>query len=199
MIEIRVKDVFPVSNGIMSAISESCGYNLNADMDLRLLAMCGKRCISPTVELVLDSETSLSDEALARLTSLLVFEYKESWDKIRNTLMLEYNPLSASQYNEVESIDESGENTDTNNNVTQSDIPTFDKPDNYVSDSKNSSETKGSGTTKSTSKRTLTRTSNSTNYKPVDLLKSEIDMRVQNKFISRIMEDVKNYISMPIY
>ena len=194
---MTVKEIFPISNGIMSAISNAGGYSFNNDMDLRLIATCGKRCITPVVELLLENET---DDFIGRLTSLILSEYQESWDKIHATLTMEYNPLSASQYNETEITDDEGENTDNSTEVKQNDVSTSDSlPDNFISDGKSTNDSQASSTSKSSTKRTLTRTSNSTSYKPVDLLKSEIEMRIENKFTSRVLEDVKNYIAMPIY
>ncbi len=194
---MTVKEIFPISNGIMSAISNAGGYSFNNDMDLRLIATCGKRCVTPVVELLLENET---DDFIGRLTSLILSEYQESWDKIHATLTMEYNPLSASQYNETEITDDEGENTDNSTEVKQNDVSTSDSlPDNFISDGKSTNDSQASSTSKSSTKRTLTRTSNSTSYKPVDLLKSEIEMRIENKFTSRVLEDVKNYIAMPIY
>lgn len=194
---MTVKETFPISNGIMSAISNAGGYSFNNDMDLRLIATCGKRCVTPVVELLLENET---DDFIGRLTSLILSEYKESWDKIHATLTMEYNPLSASQYNETEITDDEGENTDNSTEVKQNDVSTSDSlPDNFISDGKSTNDSQASSTSKSSTKRTLTRTSNSTSYKPVDLLRSEIEMRIENKFTSRVLEDVKNYIAMPIY
>lgn len=194
---VTVKEIFPISNGIMSAISNAGGYSFNNDMDLRLIATCGKRCVTPVVELLLENET---DDFIGRLTSLILSEYQESWDKIHATLTMEYNPLSASQYNETEITDDEGENTDNSTEVKQNDVSTSDSlPDNFISDGKSTNDSQASSTSKSSTKRTLTRTSNSTSYKPVDLLKSEIEMRIENKFTSRVLEDVKNYIAMPIY
>ena len=199
MTETRVKDTFPVSDGIMSAISKSGGYNFNSDMDLRLLATCGKRCVTPIIEMFLDG-TTLTTESLDRLASLILSEYQDSWDKVLSTLNLEYNPLSASQYNETERNDYEGETTDSNKEIKQDDVSTSDSlPDNFISDGKSTSDSQASSKNKNTLTRTLTRTSNSTSYKPVDLLKSEIDMRIQNRFTARVLEDVKNYIAMPIY
>lgn len=194
---LTVKETFPISNGIMSAISNAGGYSFNNDMDLRLIATCGKRCVTPVVELLLENET---DDFIGRLTSLILSEYQESWDKIHATLTMEYNPLSASQYNETEITDDEGKNTDNSTEVKQNDVSTSDSlPDNFISDGKSTNDSQASSTSKSSTKRTLTRTSNSTSYKPVDLLKSEIEMRIENKFTSRVLEDVKNYIAMPIY
>lgn len=194
---MTVKETFPISNGIMSAISNAGGYSFNNDMDLRLIATCGKRCVTPVVELLLENET---DDFIGRITSLILSEYQESWDKIHATLTMEYNPLSASQYNETEITDDEGENTDNSTEVKQNDVSTSDSlPDNFISDGKSTNDSQASSTSKSSTKRTLTRTSNGTSYKPVDLLKSEIEMRIENKFTSRVLEDVKNYIAMPIY
>lgn len=194
---MTVKEIFPTSQGIMYAISEAGNYNFSRDMDLRLIATCGKRLVTPIVDLLLETE---KDDFIGRITALILSEYQESWDKIHETLIMKYNPLSASQYNETEITDDDSKNTDTNKEVKQNDVSTSDSlPDNFISDGKSTNDTQGSSTSKSSTKRTLTRTSNSTSYKPVDLLKSEIEMRIENKFISRVLEDVKNYIAMPIY
>lgn len=192
-----VKEIFPIQNGIISAIGEAGSYSFNSDMDLKLIANCGKRCVTPVIELLLES---CEDDFMNRLASLILSEYKESWDKIHDTLSMEYNPLSASQYSETEETVDEGENTDNSTEVKQNDVSTSDiLPDNFISDGKSTNDLQGSSTSKSNTRRTLTRTSNGTSYKPVDLLKSEIEMRVENKFTSRILEDVKNYIAMPIY
>ena len=68
---MTVKETFPISNGIMSAISNAGGYSFNSDMDLRLIATCGKRCVTPVVELLLENET---DDFIGRLTSLILSE-----------------------------------------------------------------------------------------------------------------------------
>lgn len=192
-----VKEVFPISNGIMSAIGEAGGYSFNSDMDLKLIATCGKRCVTPVIELLLENS---EDDFMNRLASLILSDNKEAWDKIHDTLTMEYNPLSASQYSETEETIDEGENTDNSTEVKQNDISTSDiLPDNFISDGKSTNDQTGSSTSKATQKRVLTRTSNGTSYKPVDLLQSEIQMRIDNKFTSRVLEDVKNYIAMPIY
>lgn len=197
MTETRVKEIFPVSNGIMSAIASKAAYDFNSDMDLRLLAMCGRRCITPIVEMMLPSSTN---DLMTRLAALILSEYKETWDRVKDTLTMEYNPLSASQYTETEDINTEGENTDTSNETKQDDVSASDvAPASYVTDGKSTSAVQGTGTNRSKSRRILTRTANNTNYKPVDLIQSEIDMRIENKFTSRILDDVKNYIAMPIY
>lgn len=200
MTETKVKQLFPVSNGIMSLISSSGGYSFSDDADLLLIATCGQRTISPVVEMLLDTSGNLTDANMTRLANLMLSEYKDTWDRIKSTLELEYNPLQASQYNETETTDSTGENTDSSTDVHQNDVSAMDEvPDNYISDGKNTIESNGNGSSISKTTRTLTRASNNTSYKPVDLLKSEIDLRVKNMFTKHVIDDVKNYISMPIY
>ena len=200
MTETRVRDVFPLKQGIMSLIATSGGYDFNDDLDLRLLANCGKRCITPVVEMVLETSQTLTEDELQRLATLILSEYKDTWDRVKTTLTMEYNPLSANQYTETENIAVEGINTDKNEEVKQDDVSTSDSlPDNFISDGKSTSNTTATGTTNSNTTRTLSRTSNGTSYKAMDLINSEIKMRIENRFIARILEDVKNYIAMPIY
>lgn len=192
---MKVNEVFPMVNGIMKSIADKTSYTFNDDVDLLLLSKCGRREVSPVVEMMYKD-----NDFINRLSTLIILEYKETWDKIYDTLTLEYNPLSASQYNETETRDDSVESNDNSVEVRKNDISTDDAlPDNFISDGKTTNDSTSSSTSKNVVTRTLKRTSNGTSFKPVDLLKSEIEMRISNKFISRIVEDVKNYISMPIY
>lgn len=200
MNENRIKTVFPASNGIMSIIANKAGYTFTPDMDLRLIATCGLRYITPTIELLLNGSETLSQEQLERLADLIIMEYQDGWNKIKDTLIMEYNPLSASQYNEEETSDITGESTDNSTDVKQDNVSTANAlPDNFISDGKTTSDVTNTGTNKTMSKRVLKRTSNNNSFKPVDLLKSEIEMRILNKFTSIVLNDVKNYIAMPIY
>lgn len=186
--------------GIIAALSQAGNYDFNADMDMLLLSKCGMRNITPIVEMMLGSSETLDSESLSRMAALILSEYKPSWDKIRDALTLEYNPLSASIYHEELTIDTSGETTDRNSQIEQNDVSTSDTlPDNYISDGKNTSESNSSGTNTTKETRTLDRNSNGTSYKSSELLQSEIQMRINSRFTAQVIEDVKNYISMPIY
>ena len=200
MTEIKVKNVFPITNGIMATISRLCDFGFNDDIDLLLLSKCGKRNITPVVEMLLDNSENLSQEAITRLAWLIIQEYGDSWKRIKEALNLEYNPLTASIYHEEETTDTEGETGDNSNEVLKKDVSAIDiPPDNYVTDDQNRTESSATGTSKTTAKRILDRTSNVSSYKNSDLVISEIEMRVNSRFISQVIEDVKNYIAMMIY
>ena len=200
MSDLTVRDVFPISGGIMAAISQAGAYDFNPDMDLLLLSKCGKRCITPVVELILDGSDRLTDGHIERLAALIMTEYGDAWNRIRDALTLEYNPLSASIYHEEETTDVEGETGDETRETQQQDVSAGDTmPDNYISDGQNKVEAVTSGSNKQKTVRKIDRTHNGTNYKSADLLKSEIDMRITSRFSAQVIEDVKNYIAMQIY
>lgn len=198
--ELTVKDVFPMTDGIMKSISTLGEYDFNSDMDLLLLSKCGRREITPIVYMLLDSDTTLSQAKLDRLAAIILVEYGDGWNRFKDALQIEYNPIAASVVTETESIESEGTTGNTSNEVSQKDVATADSlPSNYVSDGKNTSETTDEGTNSNNSTRTLERTSNGTSYKSSDLISSELDMRINRRFMSQVLDDVKNYIAMQIY
>lgn len=200
MTETRVKDVFPMSNGIMAAVSTLGGYDFNPDSDLLLLSKCGQRCITPIVEMLLDGADRLTESHIQRLAALIVSEYGESWKRIREALTLEYNPLSASQYHEEEVTDTSGETGDNSSEKQKQDVSAINvSPGTYIPDEQNVNESTSKGTSKVQAVRKLDRTHNGTSYKSSELLMSEMTMRANNRFMAQVLNDVKNYIAMMIY
>lgn len=200
MTETRVKDVFPMSSGIMSAVSDLGGYDFNTDTDLLLLSKCGQRCITPIVEMLLDGSDKLTQGHIERLAALIMSEYGDGWNRIKDALTMEYNPLSASQYHEEEITDTSGETGDNTSEKQMQDVSAINvSPGTYIPDEQNLNESTSSGTSKTQAIRKLDRTHNGTSYKTSDLLMSEMAMRANNRFMAQVLEDVKNYIAMMIY
>lgn len=200
MTETRVKDVFPMSSGIMSAVSDLGGYDFNADTDLLLLSKCGKRCITPIVEMLLDGSDKLTEGHIERLAALIMSEYGDGWNRIKDALTMEYNPLSASQYHEEEITDTSGETGDETKEKQMQDVSAINvSPGTYIPDEQNLNESTSNGKSKTQAIRKLDRTHNGTSYKTSDLLMSEMAMRANNRFMAQVLEDVKNYIAMMIY
>lgn len=200
MTEIRVKEVFPTSSGIMAAVSALGGYDFNPDSDLLLLSKCGQRCITPIVEMLLDGADRLSQANIDRLAALIMAEYGDGWNRIKDALTLEYNPLSASQYHEEETTDTSGETGDNSSEKQKQDVSAINvSPGTYIPDEQNVNESTSKGTSKTQAVRKLDRTHNGTSYKSSELLMSEMAMRANNRFMAQVLDDVKNYIAMMIY
>lgn len=200
MTEIRVKEVFHISSGIMAAVSALGGYDFNPDSDLLLLSKCGQRCITPIVEMLLDGADRLSQAHIDRLAALIMAEYGDGWNRIKDALTLEYNPLSASQYHEEETTDTSGETDDNSSEKQKQDVSAINvSPGTYIPDEQNVNESTSKGTSKTQAVRKLDRTHNGTSYKSSELLMSEMAMRANNRFMAQVLDDVKNYIAMMIY
>lgn len=201
MTEIKVKDVFPIDNGIFTAIAAAAApLDFPSDLDLLLLSKCGNRCITPIVEMLLDNSGRLTQAALDRLAALIVSEYGEAWSRIKEALELEYNPLSSNNYHEEETTNTEGETEDKSNENTSKVIATDSQlPQSMLSDGGETLIGTNTGTNKNTVKRTLTRTNNGTSFKSSELLQSEIKMRIDSRFTAQVVEDVKNYIAMMLY
>ena len=198
----RVSDIFPLQGGIMYAISDIGGYDFNADMDLLLLSKCGMREISPVVSLILDGKDRLSSNDIKRLARLILSEYGDAWSRIKDTLQLEYSPLTASTYHEEETTDITGENEDTSNETHTQDISAMNTPTatgSYIPDNQNASESRNTASNKSKAVRTLDKTSTATSFRNSDLVQSEIALRVNSRFTEQVLNDVKLYIAMMLY
>lgn len=200
MTEIKVKDVFPISNGIMNSISMIGNYDFTPDSDLLLLSKCGNRYVTPIIELLLDGDSILTTSKIDRLAALIISEYGDSWKHIQNALEIEYNPLSASQYHEEEITDTSGETGDSSSEKQKQDVSAINvSAGTYIPDEQNVNESTSTGISKTQAKRTLDRVHNGTSYKSSDLILSEMSMRANNRFMAKVLDDVKNYIAMMIY
>lgn len=201
MTEIKVKDVFPVDNGIFASIAgKAPALAFPPDLDLLLLSKCGNRCITPIVEMLLDGSGTLTQAALDRLAALIVSEYGEAWSRIKEALEIEYNPLSSNTYHEEENTETAGETQDKNYENTSKVLATDSQlPTDMLSDGGSTIDGKTSGSSTSKVTRTLNRTNNGTSFKSSDLLQAEIKMRIDSRFTSQVVNDVKNYIAMMIY
>lgn len=203
MDEVRVKQVFPIVNGLFSHMQiniSDFGVTSCDDLDLLLISKCGNRLITPIVTMLLDESGKLTDTALTRLGVLIMSEYGETWAKIRESLSLEYNPLKNSVYTETETTNTEGETGESGQEVSENDVSTFDtNPENYASAGKTTNDTKNSANDKRSMQRTLERTSNGTSYSGSELVQSEINMRIANRYTEQVLNDVKNYIAMAVY
>ncbi len=201
--EIRVKQVFPIVNGLFSHMNISIsdfGVDSPDDLDLLLISKCGYRIITPVVQMLLDGNDKLSESALTRLGKLILSEYGSTWIRIKESLNLEYNPLQNSIYREEETTNTDSESGDSSTEVSANDVSTFDtNPTNYASNGKTTNDATSTGTQKQAVKRVLERTSNGTQYSSSELVKSEIEMRISTRFTERVLTDVKNYIAMCLY
>ena len=198
----RVRDVFPLEDGLFSKIAALApDLEFPLDLDLLLISKCGNRNITPIVEMLLDSSGRLSAASLGRLAALIVSEYLDSWKRVREALELEYNPLTSNTYHEEETTASEGESGDTNKETQATDVsPSLsDLQKEYLSDGKTTSEATGTGTTRSSVTRTLDRSSSASSYRNSDVVRAEIEMRVNSRFVAQIISDVKNYVAMQIY
>lgn len=150
--------------------------------------------------MLLDGSDKLTEGHIERLAALIMSEYGDGWNRIKDALTMEYNPLSASQYHEEEITDTSGETGDETREKQMQDVSAINvSPGTYIPDEQNLNESTTNGKSKTQAIRKLDRTHNGTSYKTSDLLMSEMAMRANNRFMAQVLEDVKNYIAMMIY
>lgn len=143
----RIKDVFPILNGLFSHSPYSFPID-PGQMDLLFYTDFGQKSIAPLVSNLLGDEESLNEAKLSLLGTMLVNKYKTKWDRDKAVAEAEYDPIhnyldeyheeGAATEDESNTSQESGlwnETIDTNNtstrtdNLTESDSATFNNTD----------------------------------------------------------------------
>lgn len=106
----KVKDVFPLTNGIFTRMDYDFGMN-NADIDILFYTDFGRKTIAPLPQHLLGTDTYLSSEALNTLARMILAKFKNKWDRSAAILEQEYDPIH--NY-----LDEFSENVDGTRDVT---------------------------------------------------------------------------------
>ena len=172
----------------------------STDLDLLLISKCGNRFVTPIVETLLNGSDALPAASVDRLAALIVLEYGEAWNRIKDALTVEYNPLYNGLYHETVEQHQEGETGDTSSEENKSDVSAINTvPGSYTSDDKTTTSTEASGTSRNSMARTTERQTSGSQYRNADVLQAEIQMRINSRFTAQVIDDVKNYIAMQIY
>ena len=129
----KINEVIPnwlIGSGIFSALN---GYavpwqyeNIASELDLEYHGnISGDKYVSPLVNKVLGTDTTLSDTDLTTLAGVIYNLYGKNWEKLWNTLDLEYNPIE--NYNMVEKMSNDETVIDYGRSHTRTDNTTHSK------------------------------------------------------------------------
>lgn len=108
----KVKEVFPLTNGIFTRMEYDFGMN-NADIDVLFFTNYGRKTIAPLPEHLLGTDTTLSNEALNTLARMILAKYKNKWDRSAAILEQEYDPIHNYLDEYSEDVDGTRDITDT--------------------------------------------------------------------------------------
>ena len=99
---IQWKDIIATPTGIFQYMPTSTLYTISEmsllEIDMLFNSECKSRTISPIVDSLVDydeddDEYSISTENLTTLASLIEHYYKKKWERILETLDIDYNPI----------------------------------------------------------------------------------------------------------
>lgn len=120
----KVKDVFPLTNGIFTRMEYDFGMS-NADIDVLFFTNYGRKTIAPLPEHLLGTDTTLSSEALNTLARMILAKYKNKWDRSAAILEQEYDPIHNYLDEYSEDVDGTRDVTDTRTkNLSTGDMAT---------------------------------------------------------------------------
>lgn len=201
---MKILDFFSIDNGLFTTVKKVAADTYNelfgttepAVYDSMLLATCGERTPSPLVTSMLNSGGELPDNARETLALVLLVKYGESWKRVHNALIADYeaeNPYSVTT--EKTTTTESNHET-TNKNVSK--IYGFDSDDSTGGANDTENESTDTGKSGATVTDNTTVKGNTGNRTRAEIIQTELNLR-QNNFVTIVMNDIKNTISNAVY
>ena len=110
--------VFPdwyVGNGIFSYLANNAvpwkAENFTAELDNLYIGRSGYKYISTLLEKILGDKEAFTEAQLQQIAANIYCKFNKSWNKLYNTLSLEYNPIS--NYDMTETSEDNGTGSKT--------------------------------------------------------------------------------------
>ena len=177
-------------------------YALQLDKEFYLVHSGGK-WISNAFNRLIDAEDDGTiPDALSEMAKIIVQHFEQPWNKIRDALYTDYEPLENYNMEQKETPDITHTKNVKINTTTVNDIYGFNA--HGVSTPSNSSNTNGEKldneeTNKETGTRDLTRHGNIGVTTSQQMLQSEIDLRSNFNFTNHLFDDVDSILCLLAY
>lgn len=191
----KVKDIISLENsffGTMKTNYETLYTKLfgeieTSDMDMNLLVQCGERYCSPL----------LSHYPMNKVVSYVVQKYGDSWEKIKDTLSLEYDVLKPYSTTTTTKSEKTANSTTNGSSEETNGVVGFDSETVTDSDTTNTTSNNSTDETQ-TDNTTVENGGNVGSYTNADLIANEIEMR-KVSFISLALNDIQSQLTLDIY
>ena len=180
MIHERLKfyEVFRSDTNIFSYFTSVKGLKDIKIMYALLRAMCANRYISVWIQYYyVDDNKEFIADALHDIANEIITLFGDKWDKIYETLSLDYNPLS--NYKGIE--------TQKRDNTNLSKVYGINSENGVNDNSNDFNETLE-----------ITREGYN-NINPTRAIYNELSLANQNQYIKTIINDIKNYLTLDVY
>ena len=192
----RIKEIFTSTNGFFTQLQldnptkyvELFDTFEPSDLEIDFLSLCGERYAAPVVTIA---------ENMGVLTNIILNRYNEAWIKIKSALFADYDVTKPYSMQTVSSSESEGETANETENTNAAAVYGFDSQT-AVND-KTATDTGNSTTTRNeTINRTTTRIGNIGNVNIPELIAAEIETR-KITFLTLVMNDIKEFITLKIY
>lgn len=195
----QVKEFITFEKGFFSTMQEVANFEYNTlfvdqfssidphNLDMDLLVTCGERYASPL----------LVHHDMEKVVNFVLNRYYEGWKRIKNALNVEYNVLSPYDTKKVTTQEKSTEATNNSTVTDKTGVVAFDATE---ATDKSVDSTTNNGSTKGSEKVTITVENSGMNGNATvaSLIANEIEVR-KNSFISLVIGDVENQLTLDIY
>lgn len=156
-------------------------------LDIDLMASCSE-CFAAPLLLHYD---------LSKVVSLITVKFGDSWKRIKAALIADYNVLQPYDSKRITTQERTGTTANSSTTTDKTSVATFDSTT-PIENQQDATENTGSIDQHETIKITVENTGNNGNLTAQNLLLNEIEVR-KNNFISLVIGDVKNQITLDIY
>lgn len=198
--QVKYKDIFTVEKGIFNGVIIPGNIPL-IQLNALILSKVGQRNITQIVNNFVIYENGIpfiTDNNLEVLAGIINSIYNIKWNKIYETLSLEYIASDNYKRKEVENIEVEGDENIVGNEETQNKVYGYDSE--LATNDKNETVTNSNeSTTTNSRERVLTVTGKMGGTSYQSLIREELRLRRDNIFVDMIINDVKNFVVLPIY
>lgn len=192
----KIKDVFSITNGFftqLKIINPEMYSTLfeeiePSDLEIDFLSICGERYIAPVV--------THSDD-MATLTRVILNRYNDAWSKVKAALFANYDITSPYKMETTTNNESEVKTANETENTNAAAVYGFDS-ETAVNDKTATDTGASNGTRNETSNRVTLRTGNIGNKTVPELINAEIETR-KITFLTLVMNDIKEFVTLKIY
>lgn len=164
--------------------------------NVSFMALCGDKWLAPFVE-NLFSDTDTPYEILGML---IQNKFNDTWQKIFDTLQIEYNPLTDYRISGIELRNSSDTMTVSSGNIITEKVTSFDTTtDDFINDNKTTNDANSTNNS-SAAQNLTTQKEGLIGRTPIqEYIRREIALRVDNDIKDIIIRNTITFITLPIY
>ena len=193
---LKYKEKFNYQNNPLMYVTTPLIDGSDTYYSATFMALCAEKWLAPFVE-NLFSDTDTPYEILGML---IQNKFSDTWNKIADTLQIEYNPLTDYRISATEQRGGSDTLTISSSNTVIEKVTSFDTTnDNFINDNKTANDTNSTNNSY-TAQNMTTQKEGLIGRTPIqEYIRREIALRVDNNIKDIIIRNTISFITLPIY